>query len=343
MSYDENLFIFSHNELDVAAPNLIRSLWKDQDFVDVTLATADEKHINLHKVILSSASPFFRNILLKNVHINPLIYLKDIFYEDLNSILEFIYNGECSIANERLETFLESARELGIIGLNQDVNETKYNLPQSISNNKEKHDSNSPVFKEINNIENFSQPETKLESIIESKEYNDKTDNLEVLYNLPEKMKLKKSPKVCCQKCGKRYVMLGNLLQHMKESRCKKKKKLKTYGCSLCNKEVTQLNEHLKRHEKEPIQCDLCPVVKVSQLLIEKHKIMSHIEVTCPKCNIKLEGRSKLKNHRDNRHRPNKIRKCQHCSKEFATRSGLWGHVKNCIELKNMVSQIKGF
>ena len=136
--------------------------------------------------------------------------------------------------------------------------------------------------------------------------------------------------------------MSGNLLAHMKETCTIKKRKLVMNRCNKCNKEVINynFNQHLKKHEKEPIQCDLCPITKVSSLLIEKHKIMRHLEFTCPVCSIKVEGRSKLKSHRENRHRPNKIRKCQHCCKELTTRSGMFSHVKKCLKLRNMVRQI---
>ena len=55
---------------------------------------------------------------------------------------------------------------------------------------------------------------------------------------------------------------------------------------------------------------------------------------------MKLEGWNKLKDHRDNRHRPAKIRKCPHCSKELTTKSGMYAHVKQCIKLKKMLTQI---
>ena len=112
------------------------------------------------------------------------------------------------------------------------------------------------------------------------------------------------------------------------------------YICNVCNKEVGNLSQHLKKHEKDPIQCDLCPVLKVSKLLMERHTKMRHLEITCPICNMKLEGGMDFKKHRDTRHRPTKIRKCQYCSKELTTRSGMRTHVKNCIELRNAVSQM---
>ena len=45
----------------------------DKDFFDVTLAWDDEQ-IHAHKVILSACSPFFRNILRRNLHQNPILF-----------------------------------------------------------------------------------------------------------------------------------------------------------------------------------------------------------------------------------------------------------------------------
>ena len=73
------------------AKNTFRKLWNDLDFADVTLATADYQQIRAHKVILSSCSSFFRNILLNNPHQNPLLYLKGIKHKELVLVTQFIY------------------------------------------------------------------------------------------------------------------------------------------------------------------------------------------------------------------------------------------------------------
>ena len=78
------------NDHSTNAPNTFKELWGDQDFADVTLATADDRQIKAHKVIISSCSPFFRNILVKNPHPNPLIYLKGVSYEHIENALKFI-------------------------------------------------------------------------------------------------------------------------------------------------------------------------------------------------------------------------------------------------------------
>ena len=70
-----------------------RELRDDKDFFDVTLACEDDEQVSAHKVILSACSPFFRNILRRNQHQHPLLYLKGIKYSDLQSVLNFMYHG----------------------------------------------------------------------------------------------------------------------------------------------------------------------------------------------------------------------------------------------------------
>ena len=81
----------AHPGFEARAQQTLRSLWSDDDFADVTLATADDQQIKAHKAILSSASPFFRNILLKNPHQSPLIYLGNMQSGQLEQVLGFIW------------------------------------------------------------------------------------------------------------------------------------------------------------------------------------------------------------------------------------------------------------
>ena len=69
---NENTMEMRWDQFETNAPNTFRKLWNDQDFADVTLATADHQQIRAHKLILSSCSEFFRNIFVKNPHQNPL-------------------------------------------------------------------------------------------------------------------------------------------------------------------------------------------------------------------------------------------------------------------------------
>jgi len=106
------------NEFEANIGVAFRELREDKDFFDVTLA-CDEEQIQAHKVILSACSPFFRKVLKRNRHDHPLLYLKGVKYQDLVSLLNFMYHGQVHIAQEELDAFLTIAEELQIKGLTQ--------------------------------------------------------------------------------------------------------------------------------------------------------------------------------------------------------------------------------
>ena len=73
------------------------SLREDNDFTDVTLACEDGRQFEAHKVILVTSSPFFQNILKRNKHVHPLIYMRGLKSEDLAAIIDFLYCGEANV------------------------------------------------------------------------------------------------------------------------------------------------------------------------------------------------------------------------------------------------------
>ena len=105
-----------------------------QEFVDVTLVSEDEKEIKAHKVIISVCSSVFRNILLQNPHQHPLVYLSGVKFEELNSLVEFIYLGQVDIGHEHLTGFMEIANKFKIKGL---TNEYELIPPENMRNTKE--------------------------------------------------------------------------------------------------------------------------------------------------------------------------------------------------------------
>jgi len=76
-------------------------------------------------VILSACSPFFRSILRRNPHANPLIYLRGVELSNLQSVLDFMYNGEVNLAREELNSFLALAEELKVRGLAENQSSKK--------------------------------------------------------------------------------------------------------------------------------------------------------------------------------------------------------------------------
>ena len=119
----EGSVLLSSPVFQSSAPNILRQLHRDQDFIDVTLVSADHQQIGAHKVILSSASPFFRELLVRHSHPAPLLYLKGIQAQELKHLLEFIYLGTTRIQGGLLDAFLEAGEGLQIKGLAKGLGE----------------------------------------------------------------------------------------------------------------------------------------------------------------------------------------------------------------------------
>ena len=116
-------FCLSWNDYESNLSVAFRDLREEKEFFDVTLACEDEQ-IEAHKVILSSCSLFFGNILKKNKHPHPLLYLKGVKFCHLKSILDFMYQGKVNVEQEMLDSFLATAQELKGAGAFQGPRQT---------------------------------------------------------------------------------------------------------------------------------------------------------------------------------------------------------------------------
>ena len=83
----------------------------------MTLACEDGQQVEAHKVVLIASSPFFLNILKRNKHSHPLIYMRGVKSENLTAMVDFFYHGEANVFQENLDSFLVLAEELQLKGL----------------------------------------------------------------------------------------------------------------------------------------------------------------------------------------------------------------------------------
>ena len=110
-------FCLNWNDFQKNISSSFQEMRDNLDLADVTLACEDRKQVQAHKFVLSASSPFFKEILLNNKHPHPLIYLKGVKYEALESVLDFLYMGEVNIYQEYLNDFLALAEDLELKGL----------------------------------------------------------------------------------------------------------------------------------------------------------------------------------------------------------------------------------
>jgi len=153
-------FCLRWNEFENNISHSFRELRDDKDFFDVTLA-CDDNQLQAHKVILSACSPFFRSVLKKNPHQHPLLYLKGVKYEDILSVLNFMYHGEVNVAQEELNSFLAVAEDLQVKGLTQKNDKDSHPIRQAPVHIKKPQENFQPPTQPVTSFKPSKQPRNK--------------------------------------------------------------------------------------------------------------------------------------------------------------------------------------
>ncbi len=119
--------------------SVFETLLEEDNLVDVTLS-ADGQFLRAHRVILSACSPYFRvsisgtlstgstlvltyfvlQTLFKQSFLSdkhPVIILRDVDFENLRSLVEYMYKGEANVPQHMLPSFIKTAETLQIRGL----------------------------------------------------------------------------------------------------------------------------------------------------------------------------------------------------------------------------------
>jgi len=106
--------------------SVMDTLLEEESLVDVTLS-ADGQFIRAHRVILSACSPYFRQ-LFKSSFLNdkhPVIIMKDVDFDNLKSLVEYMYKGEANVPQQMLPSFIQTAESLQIRGLAEGASKQK--------------------------------------------------------------------------------------------------------------------------------------------------------------------------------------------------------------------------
>ena len=112
---DEKLCLQS-NDFRENVSSAFGDLRQDKELTDVILVCEDGQQVEAHKVVLVASSPFFLNILKRNKHPHPLIYMTGVKSNNLMAMVD-IYQGEANVFQEDFDFFLNFAEELQLRGL----------------------------------------------------------------------------------------------------------------------------------------------------------------------------------------------------------------------------------
>ena len=227
--------------------SMMKELMMNEDFSDVTLVTEDKKQIKAHINILSACSPVFRDILKKERNSNQIMYLRGIQFPEMESIMQFIYLGEATFYEERMDEFLAVAKSLEI---------------KELCNT-------SPWEKDEPEVSSCD-PVTSTENLKEETDVLSSHSKLEVQQERQRRV-ISGNVRNECDQCHKTYSGRGALYKHKQTVHQGVK-----YACDICDHQATQKSDLIKhiqsKHEGIRYACDQC-----GQQFTKKENLRTHI------------------------------------------------------------------
>ena len=203
-----------------------KELLEEKLFSDVTLVSDDLLPFEAHRSVLSSASPILKKLLLMNASTKPVLYMKGLKYQQLVSLLNFIYIGETVIGQDSVEEFIRIGKDFNIRSL---INESviskdtveEFNKDNKVNSHVEDLTQEEDLEMFINSFGSTIEATEKDENGKFNKSNQDeiKTCNKTSLYKKTQEKKMKepaKQKRFKCYSCAKTFPSIINAERHMK-------------------------------------------------------------------------------------------------------------------------------
>ena len=245
-----------------------QELHRDKLFADVTLVSEDLIQLKAHKTVLSSASEFFKDLFIKDGCDSSFLILSGVQTKDLQAVIDFIYLGGTKLAEEHIDSFIETAGHLGIKQLQMPQEES---LVDNSSKNQEKEEKEGKVKSDISyNIENQYNNLANLQSDQQIPAYNQDIEGVFHEFFSNEESKSSK-----CEQCSSTFVNNWSLRRHISTVHNKL-----TFECDKCLRKLSTLDS-LKRHKKmlhggKFLTCHLCDYSTLWPFHLKEHHKNKH-------------------------------------------------------------------
>ncbi|CAO1421400.1 unnamed protein product [Diamesa serratosioi] len=285
---DDQQFCLRWNNHQSTLISVFDTLLENGTLVDCTLA-AEGKFLKAHKVVLSACSPYFAALLSQQYDKHPIFILKDVKFQELRAMMDYMYRGEVNISQDQLAALLKAAESLQIKGLsdsrgggNGTTNNTNStNMPSSSIKKKVANVSinkvpeppiDVPIVTAADNIEKktkLSHPridDIELPEDVQihfSDSYKSEDgDGKKFSYEMSEENSMEDGDddepgkQYECRHCGKRYRWKSTLRRH-ESVECGGKEA--SHECPYCNYKAKQrgnLGVHIRKHhqDKPPLE-----------------------------------------------------------------------------------------
>lgn len=125
---ESDKFCLRWNEFESNLSSAIQEVESEKCLYDVTVACDGGGEFPAHRLVLSACSLVLRQVLCRKSQLgggltqHQVVYLRGVTSQDLKFILSFMYQGEVSLAQHQLNSFLAVAEDLQVKGLIQSKN-----------------------------------------------------------------------------------------------------------------------------------------------------------------------------------------------------------------------------
>ena len=187
--------------------DLMQILMQSNKSSDVTIVCEDKTRFKVHKFVLNA-------------------YLRGVFSQEMKSIIQFMYLGQATFYQNRMNEFLNVARSLEIKELSKDIEYEN----EDISQVQEKTEYVQYDYIKINEDEDNKY----VRNVMEKSKY---TETKVSSYQ-------NENSQFSCDNCGKKFAYKQSLLRHVQAVHNGVK-----FQCDLCDASYSQVN-NLKNHKK---------------------------------------------------------------------------------------------
>ena len=260
--------------------DMLHMMIKSNEYTDVTLVCDGMKQIKARKIVLTACSPVFRHIIKNNPHPFPMIYLRGVSFEILNSLIKFMYLGESSISKNEIDNFLKIASDFQIKELMSNGNFVmRSSNIENITNSKiEEVDVN-----DDDSLNKDSAHEVNQGTSNENINRHQSDDGQEQSYEGDEDTSNRSNKK--CRYCHATFSQKSSVKRHIKNVHPGKRYNFmtrfkKNIQCKYCDTKFSQrgsMKMHVQNiHEGKKYNCDKCERTYSNSGAFYRHKKEKH-------------------------------------------------------------------
>jgi len=257
---------------------MLYEMRKSDHLTDVTLVCDDKQQFKAHKIVLSACSSVFKSIINDLPQNSSVIYLRGIQHQEMESVLEFMYLGVATFYQERMNGFLNVAKNLEV----KEISSRDVEFDEDVG---------SEELRETNTSNDII---SDLKSA--AKKYTNYTNSEKIITQNEEGI-------FTCDQCQNQFKTKGSLKIHIQAKHDGIK-----YACNQCDHQSTRqdyLRVHIQsKHEGIKYACSQCEYQATQQGSLKIHIQSKHegIKYACSQCAYEATQQGDLNKHFRSKH-----------------------------------------